>query len=62
MRYVVVSEYVGRGRHIHFIVDDLINRMVGEGFAVKKDADRICKELNKGEERKNAERKTDKHI
>ena len=47
MRYVVVSEYVGRGKYIHYIVDDLINQIVGEGFFKKAEAEKICRQLNK---------------
>lgn len=46
MRYIVVR--IWRGKiPLWYILDDKTNKIVSESFAQKRDAEKVCKKINK---------------
>ena len=46
MRYVVVKKYNGKIA-LWFILDDLTNTLVGQGFVRREDAEKVCRRINR---------------
>lgn len=46
-RYIVINLTMDNGRRLYFIVDDLINKVVGDGYTRRDKAEKMAKKLEK---------------